>query len=403
MIKILWADDQTDVVNTFSSILAPLSAKTIYVGDGNEAVKKLKTEHFDILLLDLKMPPEEWGGLWALEEIRKFNQKIPVIILSGEGTQNETIKALRLGAQDYVTKDKVQTDLLQRVEMVLRDSDKKIVDDLTNHFPTLISLPYKRYLNTQEPTTRLHRLLEFFEAYLRFSCIVGICEIQKNELLNTESEKFKSLIQQPPSMGLWNQSRFFLAKNLSRDSIFAQLHTSIDNDFAQSLVNIRNDIAHGAEPSEALAAQYLKQSEGNLNDFAKKIWQSLDVELVLPTKFQFDGTKFEVDGVFILGSNNVLPKTSFSTSAPLISNQPYLAKKSSNVWVNLFPFIVLEPSTEPAAWKIMVFDGLKMDRNTKNINGEENLRYIDILSGQRNFTPMSKPVSKMLPNFMTDL
>ena len=85
------------------------------------------------------MPPEEWGGLWALEEIRKFNQKIPVIIISGEGTQSETIKALRMGA-DYVTKDDLQTDLLQRVEIALQKTNRDAIDDLTNNFPTPIAL-----------------------------------------------------------------------------------------------------------------------------------------------------------------------------------------------------------------------------------------------------------------------
>ena len=402
MIRILWADDQTDIVNTFSSVLAPLSAKITSVKDGNEAVQKLKTGYFDILLLDLKMPPEEWGGLWALGELRKFNKKIPVIILSGEGTQSETIKALRLGAQDYVTKDKVQTDLLQRVEMVLLDSDKKAIDDLTNQFPTLISLPYKRYLNTLEPTTRLHRMLEFFEAYLRFCCVVGVCEMHQSEIILKDSGILKSMIRLS-SMGTWNQARNFLAKHLPQDSVFIRLNNQVDFDFSTSLIKIRNDIAHGSEPSEALATQYLKESEVDLYNFTKKLWQKIDVELVLPTRLEFDGTKFEVNGVIISGNNNALPKTFFSTSIPLISNQPYLVNNATMAYINLFPFIVLEPSIEPATWRVMVFDSLRMDRNVENFSGNENIRYLDISSGLRNLTPVSKPTSKMLPAFITGL
>jgi len=274
--KILWADDQTDVVNTLGSILAPLSAKIVYVKNGNEAVQKIITDYFDILLLDLKMPPDEWGGLWALKEIRKFNQKIPVIIISGEGTQSETIKALRLGAQDYVTKDKVHADLLQQVETALQDSDKRAVDDLTNRFPTPISLPYKRYVNTTEPTTRLHRMLEFFEAYLRFCCIVGIGELQQAETAkDVEPGIFKPIIQSP-SMGVWNQSRSSFSKYLPKNSIFARLNNSVDKDVSAFLVKIRNDMAHGADPSESLAIQYLESCEGNLRDFSKKLWQGSD-------------------------------------------------------------------------------------------------------------------------------
>jgi len=402
MINILWADDQTDVVNTLKSVLAPLSPKIMVVKDGNEAVSKLRKGSYDLLLLDLKMPPNEWGGLWALDELRKFNQKIPVIILSGEGTQNETIKALRLGAQDYVTKDKVQIELLQRVEKVLKDSEKQAVNDLMNQFPTFISLPYKRYLNTPEPTTRLHRMLEFYESYLRFCSIVGICETQQNKSVQNESGNLKSLIQSP-SMGIWNQSRHLFSRLLSRDTNFGRLNNLIDNDFSALLIKIRNDIAHGAEPSETLAVQYLTQSEGALQDFTRRLWQILNFEIMLPIKLQFDGVKFDVDGVLISGSNSALPKTNISTLTPLISNQVYLIGKEITTWINLFPFVVVEPSHEPTAWSVMVFDGLKMDRNVKNVTGEESIRYIDISSGQRNLTPVSKPTSKMLPNFITGL
>ncbi len=402
MINILWADDQTDIVNTFKSVLTSLSPKILVVKDGEDAINKLRRENFDLLLLDLKMPPNEWGGLWALEELRKFNQKLPVIILSGEGTQSETIKALRLGAQDYVTKDKVQTELLQRVERVLRDADKQATSDLTNHFPTVTSLPYKRYLNTPEPTTRLHRMLEFYESCLRLCCFIGICETQQNKSANNESGNLKSMIQLP-SMGVWNQSRRVFSKYLSRDTTFARLNNLIDNDFSASLVKIRNDIAHGSEPSETLATQYLKDSEGTLQDFNRRLWQNLNFEIILPIKFQFDGTKFEVDGVLISGSNSALPKISISTSTPPISNQSYLFVKETTTWINLFPFIIAEPSHEPTAWRIMVFDGLKMDRNVQAISGEESIRYIDISSGQRNLLPISKPTSKMLPGFVTGL
>jgi len=113
--------------------------------------------------------------------------------------------------------------------------------------------------------------------------------------------------------------------------------------------------------------------------------------------------KFEIDGVLVSGSSNALPKIKFSTPTPLISNQLYLSSKSLSAWINLFPFIVLEQSNEPSAWKIMVFDGLKIDRTAKAITGEESIRYIDISSGQRNFVPTSKPTAKALPVFMTVL
>jgi hypothetical protein len=191
---------------------------------------------------------------------------------------------------------------------------------------------------------------------------------------------------------------------LSQNTVFTRINRLIENEFFSSLVKIRNDIAHGAEPSDALAVQHLSESEEKLQDFTKSLWQNLNFEIVLPIKLQFDGRQFEIDAALISGSNNALPKVSYSTATPVISNQPYLlVTKENNLWVNLFPFIVIEASNEPTAWKIMVYDGIKMEKNLRTVTGEEFIRYIDISSGQRNAIPAARPISKMLPSFITGL
>lgn len=402
MINILWADDQIDIVNTFRPVLDSLPSKITIVQNGEEAIRKVKKNYYDLLLLDLKMPPEEWGGLWVLEELRKFNQKMPVIIISGEGTQNETIKALRMGAQDYVTKDKVQAELLQRVKMVLKDVETKLINDLTNSLPTFLALHYKRYQNASEPTTRLHRLLEFYEAYLRFCCIVGICETRQNKYSCQPLDDYKPLIQ-APSMGIWNQSRHLFSKHVPSHSMFSKLNAIVDTDFSAALVKIRNDIAHGAEPSEKTALEYLSNFKNGFQGFGKRLWHNLSFEIAVPERFQFDGTRFEVDGVLVLGSDTALPKTKINVLIPLISGQSYLSEKSESEWISLHPFIILEPSNEPATWKVMMYDSVRLDRNIKSITGNEIIRYTDIASGQRNVIPSSEITSKTLPTFMTGL
>ena len=59
------------------------------------------------------------GGLLLLERIRNARIHVPVIILSGEGTQTETIKAMRLGAKDYVVKENIKEELLPNVSQLL--------------------------------------------------------------------------------------------------------------------------------------------------------------------------------------------------------------------------------------------------------------------------------------------
>src|SRR5215831_19461297 len=100
--RILWADDQADVVKTLLPLLAPLKASVVEARDGDEALQLAAASHFDLILLDLQMPPEQWGGLWFLEKRAAEGISTPVLVLSGEGQQRKTIKALRLGVEDYV-------------------------------------------------------------------------------------------------------------------------------------------------------------------------------------------------------------------------------------------------------------------------------------------------------------
>ncbi|MFB0535153.1 MAG: response regulator transcription factor [Anaerolineae bacterium] len=403
MTRILWADDQQDVIKTLSGLLSPLGPKITPVKSGTEALSKLKANYFDILVLDLMMPPDKWGGLWLLEEIRKTRIRIPVIVLSGEGTQSETIKALRLGAKDYVTKDKVQTEFLQRVRAVIEESIREIDSHVTTSFPTPLALPYKRYLTTTTLVSQLRRLIEFYESSLRLCCIIGICELGFSYGGSIDSPRWASALIRGPSMGTWNQIRRALAKRLHQDSAFLQLHNSFDNKAMNSIIQLRNDISHGAEPSERFAQECLEKWKPQLQVLVSKLWQNLSLQIFLPLSLHFDGTKFQIDGRALTGDSVALPKFAVETTKPLICDQLYLLAEENmqNQCVNLFPLVCAEPAVEPTAWQVLIFDGLVVDRDTQTLTGEEPIRYLNIWSGQRNVVPASKPNSNMLPEFLT--
>jgi CheY-like chemotaxis protein len=117
MAKVLWADDQPDVARTFAVELEGIDAEFVLTGE--EAAARLSERFYDLVLVDLRMPPGTWGGLWLLEEMRRRELFTPVVVISGEGAQNETIQAIRLGAVDYVTKENASQDLRERVAHAL--------------------------------------------------------------------------------------------------------------------------------------------------------------------------------------------------------------------------------------------------------------------------------------------
>ena len=214
MARILWVDDQQNAASTFRSVLSPLNARVIWASDGAEALGLLQRQFFDLVISDLRMPPEEWGGLWLLERIRNARIHVPVIILSGEGTQTETIKAMRLGAKDYVVKENIKEELLPNVSQLLEKRALEVEADVAGTFPTPIALPFRKYLTSSTPISQLRRLIEFWESVLRFSCIVGISELGRGTSLS--KSKLPVALLQNPSMGVWNQARGALARELPR-------------------------------------------------------------------------------------------------------------------------------------------------------------------------------------------
>lgn len=115
----MWIDDQLDVIRTLASLLSPLKADVTCVGSASDAIDLLEHHNYDLILVDLAMPPDKWGGLWFLDAVRKLERKSPIVVVSGEGSQQETIKALRLGAIDYITKETLEQELVSRVQQVL--------------------------------------------------------------------------------------------------------------------------------------------------------------------------------------------------------------------------------------------------------------------------------------------
>lgn len=68
MINILWADDQQDFISSVVTILSMKGVNFELANDGEEALQKIESKAYDLILIDLSMPPGRWGGLWLLQK-----------------------------------------------------------------------------------------------------------------------------------------------------------------------------------------------------------------------------------------------------------------------------------------------------------------------------------------------
>jgi two-component system response regulator AtoC len=115
-LKVLLVDDEEDIVEVIRDRLEAYQFTVVTARTGLEALAKLSMEKFDGVFLDIKMP--QMGGLEALEEIRKRDRSIPVIIITASSTKDAAIEAIAKGANDYVLKPFEWEELKAKIERV---------------------------------------------------------------------------------------------------------------------------------------------------------------------------------------------------------------------------------------------------------------------------------------------
>ncbi len=102
MARILIVDSAEFLRVHLSKILIGGGHQVIEADNGLAAVNIYKTEHPDVVLMDITMP--EMGGLQALKEIRAFDAKARVVVLTALGQETVVLEAIKSGARDCVTK-----------------------------------------------------------------------------------------------------------------------------------------------------------------------------------------------------------------------------------------------------------------------------------------------------------
>ncbi len=102
MNQILIVDDEKAIRKTLTEILSYEGYKIDDAENGEEALKKIKEKAYDVILCDIKMP--KMDGMEFLEKTRELNSEVPVIMISGHGTIETAVEAVKKGAFDYVAK-----------------------------------------------------------------------------------------------------------------------------------------------------------------------------------------------------------------------------------------------------------------------------------------------------------
>jgi len=115
--RILVAEDERDLRRMCQRALELAGYETVGVADGREAIATAQREPFDVLVTDIKMP--DVGGLDAFSAIRAFRPDLTSVVMTGFGTLETAMQAIRLGVYEFVLKPFRPDELTSAVERAL--------------------------------------------------------------------------------------------------------------------------------------------------------------------------------------------------------------------------------------------------------------------------------------------
>lgn len=116
-IKLLLVDDEIGFVDVLSKRLSKRNMDVTAAYSGTEAIQALRKQDFDVAVLDLKL--EDMDGIEILRIFKKLIPAMPVIMLTGHGSEQAAREGMACGAFDYLTKPSDLDDLVEKIHQAV--------------------------------------------------------------------------------------------------------------------------------------------------------------------------------------------------------------------------------------------------------------------------------------------
>ncbi len=190
-----------------------------YCQDGKTGLRAFKEFNPDICLLDIMMPIKD--GYTLAKDIRKIDQRVPIIFLTARSQSSDVVKGFELGANDYIKKPFSMEELIVRVKARL--SDNNGMSDLDSDQSSFIVGAYNFEYNRQtlEYQNELRKLTHREAEILRLLCL------SKNKVLE------RTLVLDR----VWGDDNFFNARSM--DVFITKLRKYLSNDPKVEIINVR--------------------------------------------------------------------------------------------------------------------------------------------------------------------
>ncbi len=166
-VKILIADDDPDIRDVLKLTLAEENYEVIEAGDGEEALKIINAKPLNLVLLDYKMPKLDGRQVCRLVKRDLLLRHLPVIMVTGKGEVSDRIDGIDAGADDYIVKPFEPKELLARIRMILRRTERDLEANPLTRLPGNVSIlnELSRRLESKALFSVCYLDLDKFKAY----------------------------------------------------------------------------------------------------------------------------------------------------------------------------------------------------------------------------------------------
>jgi DNA-binding response OmpR family regulator len=118
--RILCVDDEPEILKFLDTLLTRNGYEVIQARDGEEALEKMKEQHVDLVLSDVRMPKIDGFELCRRIKGDEMHLNIPVVLITGFNARDDRIKGIESGAEDFLSKPTDPAEILARIKMLLR-------------------------------------------------------------------------------------------------------------------------------------------------------------------------------------------------------------------------------------------------------------------------------------------
>ncbi len=218
--KILLVEDDLNLGTVIKDFLEMEGFNAIHCIDGKSGKDNFDKSKFHLVIIDVMLPLLD--GFSLAEYIRKVNKTIPLIFLTARSMQEDKIKGLKIGADDYITKPFSTEELLLRINAVLRRMNGNQMPDDDNELFTFGKFEFNFSEQMLKSDTGQVQLTRKEARVLKMLCLY------KNRLLKREIALKE----------IWGKNDYFMGRSM--DVYIAKLRKLLKDDPGISIINVHN-------------------------------------------------------------------------------------------------------------------------------------------------------------------